>query len=127
MNNKGILLKHYAVVFCAAMLQGCALTQSDPDSNADMEVDLADSLNIAGFHKDKDDIAPALATEPAQQAATAEIIVRSDYRPAAGPTSAYTALHQMLYRTCPRGWHKNKEWTAAEDGGFFLYLSANCR
>ncbi|HCS28730.1 MAG TPA: hypothetical protein DIW43_14825 [Spongiibacteraceae bacterium] len=128
-------MKLLCLLLAPFVLQACALPQQTSDTDTQvMNVDAADSLNIADFHgplgnkADKEEERDSASTSgDRENAATAAIIARSDYRPSKGPMNAYTTIHESLYKRCPGGWNKLKEWTQSDDGLFYLYISARCR
>lgn len=130
----GNYMRVYGLLFVSLILQACSLPQATSQSPR-MDVDVADSLNIADFHKRKEDARPLAAmpleTKPQeakpQESEEADIVARDAYQPSTGPGKAYATIHQALYRACPAGWIKQREWAQPDDGLFYLYISARCR
>ncbi len=117
------------LLLLSLLLQACALPQQSANS-APMDVDVAESLNIADFHGDNkpakraNDKTPVTANP---DGGNKKHTARADYQPSQGPADAYTAIHKELYQNCPTGWTKQQEWTQADDGLFYIYIRASCR
>ena len=125
----GTSVKLYCLLITSILLQACALPQQSTTGASRMDVDTADSLNIAEFHRSAKK-PPATVAPPVRETSDeqpSDTVARADYQPSKGPAAAYTSIHQTLYKTCPTGWTKIQEWTQPDDGLFYLYVRAICR